>query len=286
MALLHAIHALQKEKKLHLEVAHVDHGLRKESASDALFVKKLASDLGLVCHLKKCRKKPRSANTEAWGRLQRYQFFEKILTARKLDLIVTAHTANDVAETLLMRLVTNKELRTIEPLDLGRQLIRPILSVPRLAIDQYIRRYKLQFREDITNADTAFLRNRIRRRLLPVLERDFDRRIIETLAERARGLDDDARALYEMAEQQAIGTQREEWGSKSWLRSVQRALKGCPQAVGWRMVQNLMLPKLGFRLGRDKCTEVISFFERRASAVELPGGVRLSHRSGGVALSR
>ncbi|MCO6432626.1 MAG: tRNA lysidine(34) synthetase TilS [Deltaproteobacteria bacterium] len=285
VAMLHAITSLRKLYKLHLEIAHVDHALRPASKKDAEFVGRLAEQSGCEFHLMRCGKKPAGANIEAWARLQRYEFFEKIRVARKLEFTVTAHTANDVAETLLMRLVSNKDLRTIDPLDFNRALIRPILAVTRSEIDRYVSKHSLHFREDETNRDTRFLRNRVRRKLLPLLAKEFDERIAETLSERAAVIDEDIRGLYDVGRPHAKALAAMEWGSRNWFLQLRNALLSLPKAAAWRLMQDVMLPKLGFRLGRDKCCEIVAMVEGRTSGVELPGGAALKRKGGGILFS-
>ncbi len=104
--MLHALTRVQRLKSLHLEVAHVDHGLRAESADDARFVQARCAELGVLFHVDRLGPKPETENMEAWARRERYGFFRRVMRERDLHHLLTAHNAHDVAETLLMRLIS------------------------------------------------------------------------------------------------------------------------------------------------------------------------------------
>jgi len=283
--LLDAVAKISERMKFHVEVAHVDHGFRKSSHLDARFVAKLSKNYNFKFHLKKLPKKPAKENLEAWGRKKRYEFFTKVLSESKLDFVLTAHNADDVAETFLIKLVSNKELTNIEERDSKRKVLRPLLKVSRKEIDAYQKLHKIKFREDPSNKDTKFLRNKIRHKLIPLFLKEFDARITETISERARAVSEDIDTLYDCAESSLIKARKLEFGSRPWLRTVQLELKTMQTAVAWRFAERLFKDKLGFNLGRVKSKELIKVLQQSSAGLELPSGATVRQQGGGIRLN-
>lgn len=269
---------------LTIHVAHLDHGLRPSSGADADFVDAAARRAGLPCHRKTLMPPENGVNIEAWGRLERYRFFDEVCRAHDLDLVATAHTATDVAETLLMRLVSNKEPGTIAPLDPTRGVVRPLITIPRAAIERYARQNAIEWREDPSNRSLDFLRNRIRHTLVPVLT-EFDPRIDETLAERAAAIALDAELLDDVA-RCAFAKPPEPWGGREWLSSLRHALAAAPAALRWRIVDLAFYPTLGFRLGRRHGARAAVFLAGNGRVLELPNGISVTRRGGGLTIDR
>lgn len=285
MALLHACVRCSKRSRITIEAAHVDHGVRSASREDASFVESLCSEWGVPLHLKRLAP-PRGRNMEKWGREERYKFFEEVLKSRALDLVLTAHNANDVAETLLMRLVANKELYSIERYSEKRKCLRPLLGVSRAQIDRYIKTHGLSFVEDTTNADTLFLRNKVRHVLIPHLESHFDPRIVEVLSERALAMDEDEAFLRDIASR-LLG--KPPYGipsTRDGLRLLSRRLEKAPFPLRWRAVSQLLLNALGYRPGRDAAGSAAAVLTGSRTGAELAGGYVLRRVKGSVKLGR
>jgi len=190
VALLRALHRLKSAGAGSLAVAHFDHGLRgAESAADARFVVELAASLNLVAHVG-------TANAgellfgdglEAAARQARYQFLQATAERIGARYLVAAHTADDQAETVLHRILRGTGIGGLAGMARARQLspavtlIRPLLDVRRGDVLGYLDALDQPFREDESNADRAFMRNRIRRELLPLLVRDYQPTAIESL---------------------------------------------------------------------------------------------------------
>lgn len=175
MALLHALVALGYRP----HVCHLNHRWRgAASDADAAFVRELAGRLGLPATIGRLRRRP-AARTEEAARRARYAFFERVARRTGWRTLVLAHTADDQVETFLLRL-----MRGAGPLGLSamwpeRQIgrlhvLRPLLNVSRPQVLAYLARHGLTYRQDASNADRRFLRNRIRHELLPLLERDYN----------------------------------------------------------------------------------------------------------------
>lgn len=177
VALLHMLLTLQERLHLHIEAAHMEHGIRgEESLRDMEFVKKLCADCNVPVHTLRtdvpgyCKRTGK--NLEQAARELRYAFLEKTRAQRGLDRIVLAHHADDQAETVLLHLIRGSALQGLCGMraENGR-LLRPLLSVPRVRILAYLRESGLTWREDATNADTEYSRNRLRMEAFPVLRR-------------------------------------------------------------------------------------------------------------------
>lgn len=209
MAMLHALVALREPLALKLRVAHVHHGLRGRSASaDARLVERTAVKLGLPFHLHRADvralAKRRKLSVEMAARDVRHAFFAR-LARRYRAVVATAHTLDDQAETVLLRILRGSGTDGLGGIDYasevrGLPLIRPLLDVRHADAVAFLRARKLEWREDASNDDEAMVRNRVRRSLLPLLERDYNPRIREALARTASVLRADACCLSRMAE--------------------------------------------------------------------------------------
>jgi tRNA(Ile)-lysidine synthase len=190
--LLHVLFELAPRWNLHLSVIHLDHQLRgEESREDARFVQQLAAALGLpfthgeadVGRLAR----ERGENLEQVARHERRRFFLEHLRAGAADRIALGHTRSDQAETVLFRFLRGSGtagLAGIRPVtDDG--FVRPLIGIDRMAVEQFLRDRKIGWREDATNASLDFARNRIRHELLPMLAREWNPAVAETLAHTA-----------------------------------------------------------------------------------------------------
>jgi tRNA(Ile)-lysidine synthase len=192
VCLLHVLNELRPRWDLRLSVLHLDHGLRgEESRGDARFVAELAASLGLEVHIREwdVRGMARESgdNLEQAARKARQEFFLEFLAAGRLDRVALGHTRSDQAETVLFRFLRGAGtagLAGIRPVT-AEGLVRPLLGVERREVEAYLRERGLLWREDSTNADVTFDRNRIRHQLLPALEREWNPALAATLANMA-----------------------------------------------------------------------------------------------------
>jgi tRNA(Ile)-lysidine synthase len=191
VTLLHVLYSLRHELALDLIVVHYDHALRAGSGKDRKFVKQMAHRLGLVCLSEKnTTKLPKGISTEDFARERRFDFFVRMARKTRADAVVLAHTQNDLAETVLMRIFRGtglSGLRSILPQRrmAGVMFLRPLLDVTRFQIEACLSELKVKHIEDPTNATDAFLRNRIRHKLIPYIAKEFSVPVIEKLAELA-----------------------------------------------------------------------------------------------------
>ncbi len=189
------LHWLVRNEFKKLIVCHLNHRLRgRSSLADARFVEKLAARYNLEFALGSVDVRAfatrNKMSIETAARSVRYSFFAATARKRRARLIFLGHHADDLVETLLLNLFRGSGLaglagmreiseRRVEKVNLT--IVRPLLRVWRGEIDKYIRVHHLQFREDLSNADLIPLRNRVRRRLIPYLEKMFGRDIRRNL---------------------------------------------------------------------------------------------------------
>jgi tRNA(Ile)-lysidine synthase len=206
IALLDVLCELRQGLGYDVVVAHLDHGLRPDSASDAEFVAAVARTLGLSFHTRTMDVGEHANNAglsvETAGRELRYQFLEEVRMATESRYIATGHHASDQAETVLMRMLRGSGTRGLAAMEALRdgQILRPLLSFSRKTIEEYVAEKELDYREDLTNTDTRFLRNRIRHQLLPHLESDYNPQLTRTLGHTATVLRDDEAVLAAQAQ--------------------------------------------------------------------------------------
>jgi tRNA(Ile)-lysidine synthase len=198
VALLDALRELAPALGFTLHAVHVDHGLRAESAADAAFVSDLCRAWGIplrVERLEIARPAPGGAwdGLEAEARRARYAAFRRVAAALGADRVATGHTADDQAETVVMRLLDGagpRGLGGIAPL--RGAYIRPLLETRRHLIEAHLVARGIGWRDDASNADPRFVRNRIRHDVLPFLVATWDAHAVEWLtrgAARARALE-------------------------------------------------------------------------------------------------
>lgn len=165
MALLHA---LLQSPGLKLTVAHYDHGIRPDSWADMLLVQKTAKNYGLPFVF--AGGQLGTEASEALARQKRYEFLHTVRKSADAKAIVTAHHKDDVLETAIINLLRGtgrKGLASLKSTDIVK---RPLLHATKRDILQYAVEHKLDWHEDSTNADTAYLRNHVRHKILPRFE--------------------------------------------------------------------------------------------------------------------
>jgi tRNA(Ile)-lysidine synthase len=200
VALLCLLLEVRSELGIVLSVAHINHKLRREeSEADEKFVRELAGQHTLELHLCKAplnQSKPaHSSGIEADARKLRYDFFRRLAIEGRVTKIATAHTLDDQAETVLLRLFRGTGIRGLAGIhpriifeEQGRKLgevSRPLLGFRHAVLREYLRQRDQAWREDSSNKNTAFLRNRVRHQLLPLIQQEFGEAAVEHMAELA-----------------------------------------------------------------------------------------------------
>jgi tRNA(Ile)-lysidine synthase len=201
VCLLDVLFFLSKKYAWQLHIAHINYGLRgDDSDGDEAFVKDLAQQYKIPCSILKPNI-TQSANLEEALRDIRYAFFEKTRQEHAFDSVAVAHTLDDQAETVLMRLIRGSGLsglRAMRPK--SGVIIRPLLETTRKDIEHYLKKGGLIYRTDTSNTDTRFFRNNVRHKLIPYLQEHFNRSIKEVLANTARIVGEDYDKLLSFTE--------------------------------------------------------------------------------------
>lgn len=261
-ALFFALYLLREKFDFTLSAAHFNHHLRaEESDRDEQFVRALCAQYDIPLSVGSGQIVPGKKGLEAAARDARYAFF-----ATLPGKIATAHTANDNAETVLLHLVRGtglKGLGGIAPIN-GR-IIRPMLGVTRTQVLAFLEEYCLHFVHDSSNETDAFLRNRLRHHVMPLLERE-NPRIAENLSAMALCLRHDESFLQRQAAQCA---------------SVQiPALARLDDAVRSRVIENF-LKENGVREPEYRhiaAVDRLIFSENPSARVHLPGSVTIERQ--------
>jgi tRNA(Ile)-lysidine synthase len=279
--LLHFMHKFAGESGLALAAVHFNHRLRgAESDGDEALVRSLAEslnvdylraegDVGRVA-------RDRRGNVEAIARELRYRYFFSLVDQGRLDLVATAHTANDQAETVLMRLLRGtgtRGLGGIYPLLEGK-VVRPFLSLTRAEVMAEIAARRLAYRVDSSNLNLRLQRNKVRAELLPMLAKDYNPEIftlLNQLAERSR---DDETCLERLARERAQPWRRREGKEE---RIPVRALTELPLALERRVLRQMLQAVRGAAPGLTHAhIESLRRFAAEAQSgksLPLPGGV-------------
>ena len=256
IALLFALFLLREEWGITLEAAHFNHCLRgEESNRDARFVEDFCAHYGIPLHMCSGNVVPGEKGLEAAARDARYRFLRSLP-----GKVATAHTADDNAETVLMRLLRGtglKGLGAIAPV--SGNVIRPMLSVTRREVEAFLGEYALAHIEDSSNGEDAFLRNRIRHRIMPLLYEE-NPRIGENLSSMALNLRLDEACLSRLASGPMPGIEE---------------LKSLPDAIRRRYLERF-LKENGVREPEESHllqAESLLFHWNPSASMNFPGGI-------------
>lgn len=229
-ALLHAAARLAPARGWRLSVAHLDHALRAESADEAAAVAASAKRLGLPVEIRRTDVRSLAAaehrSLEDAGRQARYRFLEAAAARMGPEsVIATAHTADDAAETILLRLARGSGLRGVRGIPARRgRIVRPLLGARRETLRAALDAAGIRYVSDPSNADAAHTRNRVRAGLLPALER-VNPGAVEALLRFGRLAADDDDLLDALAAAElAARRDAEEGGAIGWRNPPARAL--------------------------------------------------------------
>ena len=292
VALLRLLLELRGEIGMVLSLVHFNHQLRgADSDQDEEFVAQLARQYKLELHRDRGDVAGFAAgkhlSLEAAARKMRYEFFRRLLSGKSLDRIATAHTLDDQAETVLLRVTRgagSRGLAGIYPqLSLpGSQLsaplaiVRPLLNVRRRDLEAYLAELGQAWREDSSNRDLRHARNRVRHGILPRLERNLNPRVCEALAETA----EIARAEEDYWEQEVARVLPELWNTG--LRVLDFSpLENLPLALR-RRIARAAAESLGLRLEFRHVEEILALASCQTNATGsgmLPKGWLVSRRN-------
>lgn len=264
VAMLFALYLLREKLGITLEAAHFNHNLREEeSLRDETFVRELCARYEIPLHVASGEIRPGKKGLEAAARDARYAFLESLP-----GKIATAHTADDNAETILMHLVRGTGLKGLGGIAPRRgKLIRPMLGITRREVEDFLAQWHLPHVEDSTNETDAFLRNRLRHHVMPLLAAE-NPRIAENLSQMALRLREDEACLSRQS-------------SYETLPEVE-TLRTLPSAVRSRMLERF-LKENGVREPEDvhiAQAEALVFSDSPSASAAFPGGVTISRQYG------
>jgi tRNA(Ile)-lysidine synthase len=289
--LLHALAELAPQRGLTLAAGHVHHGLRgAEADADAACAAQLAKQLGVAFALR--RVAPRALRASAGASRARPTLQEAARTLRRAalcelqeelrcDCVATAHQLDDQAETVLMRL-----FRGASPAGLGgiaersadARVVRPLLGIPRAAIERYARARGLSWREDASNRDAHYARGRLRASGLAAIAREMNPEWLRAVGQMAEAQRKESAWIDEQVEREAQRWLRVESGGLALSRSGFTAL---PEAIARRLLRRALRELGGAReLSRAQLDRSAHFLRNAAVGARLSLPLGLEWRAG------
>jgi tRNA(Ile)-lysidine synthase len=286
VALLRCLHERAGELGISLAAAHLNHGLRGgASDGDAAFVGRLAARLGIPLVEEKAdvrrRAKEQGASLEMAARDARYEFFARAARTVGARAVATAHTADDNVETVLLRLARGTGLAGLCGIPRvatqnGLRIVRPMLEVTRGDVLRFLRARRATWREDASNDDMAFLRNRVRHEILPLLARRLNPRIGEAILRMTDVLREEDEWMDRLCRPLAGRALRADGGL------TVRTLRGQPAAARRRVLRQWLLaagvPVPGVDFDAVRRADGLLQSDRRAGRADAGGGWRVARR--------
>lgn len=283
MVLCHLLRRLAKERDLTLVAAHLDHGLRPESATEAEWVARQMTAWAVPLIKDKTQVRPQGQGPEAAARAARYEFLRKAAAEAGADTVALGHTADDQAETFLLRLLRGSGTTGLSAMRPVRaearadgptlRFIRPLLFARREEILAYAAENASPWLEDPSNQDRSLTRNRVRLDFLPALTEAFNPRLVETLGRTADLLAGEDDLLTAQARDRFKEIFRAEANGQLVTRAVFEAQ---PMALARRLIREVFCHFQGDlrRLGQEHVTAVLDLIARGGHGfISLPGGV-------------
>lgn len=294
-ALLLALDELKAASKLSVKicVAHLDHKLRKTSAQDARWVAALAEKLGYECVIGRAKvlelARADNDNLEQAARQARYAFLERTAKRKSARFVLTGHTMDDQAETVLLRLMRGSAgaglggMEAMRPLGANGsiKLVRPLLWARRRDTENYCRIRKTEFLTDEMNSDVRLARVRVREQLLPLMQ-SFNNRVVEALSRTAAQMREDRTVLAndsgDLLARASLTNEGDEDETETPALNV-KVLANEPPALRRRALRQWLAKARGGtrRLEMVHLLAVDKLLEGSAGGrtVELPGGGRV-----------
>jgi len=286
VALLHLLLELREELGCVLCVAHFNHKLRgRASEADEKFVAQLAAKHGLEFFVAReniaAKTKRERGNLEDVARRARYAFFERLVQEGRLARVAVAHTADDQAETVLAHILRGTGLAGLGGIHpTTGVVVRPLLGIRRADLRTYLRGKRQSWREDASNRDTRRMRARIRQKLLPLLERQFQPAIVEHLCQLAEFAREDEAYL------DCQSSLREKEMIQTAQNATRLALCGFlrePRAIQTRVLRCIverLKPRAGqFSAAHVEALLAVARHPDSGKSMQLPGGVEVRRES-------
>jgi tRNA(Ile)-lysidine synthase len=290
VCLLYALWQLRRLFEIELEVFHFDHRLRKDSATDGAYVRRLAERLKLPFHLRSAESRPaKGGSIEAWATLERMNAANAVRREIGAQQIAEGHTLDDQAETVLLNLIRGTGLEGMSGIWPGSReqaIVEPLLDVERVEVEAFCRALHLRPRHDPTNRDLRHLRNAIRLKVLPAMERATGREVKGPIVRTADLLRADRMELYTVAVEEMRRTVSE---SDAEQRFDVARLRLLSRPVASRVVRLALFRILGDGPAwTSKAVDaVLDLAEGRPGRRrDLPAGLKARRERGYVSVSR
>lgn len=290
VALLHLLHRASPPRGWSITVAHLDHAMRAGSSRDRRFVERLAASLGLPSVADRRpvdAQRRRDESAEEAARRVRRAFLTEAARAARCSVIALGHTLDDQAETVLLRLARGggpRALAGMAPSGPG-PFVRPLLGLEREAIRTWLRDGGIDWRDDPSNRDERFDRNRLRRRVVPVLA-TVNPRAARHLVEAADRLRADADCLDELAAAHAAALTSD---GVDGVVVLGPGLAALPAPLGRRVALRALV-RAGAdrrRVGARHLDALLALAAKGGSgSLDLPCGIRAARRRGLVECRR
>ena len=293
VCLLFALCAMREHLGFTVKACHVNHGLRGADAdADERYVKELCRKLGVECRVfhenVELIAAKRKQSLEEAGRTVRREAFEEMCAGETRAKIATAHHRDDNAETVLMNIARGTGLRGLCGIwPVRGRWIRPLLWAGRSEIETFLREQGIAWCTDATNEEDVYTRNRIRHRVIPVLEREVNPAAGMHLTE----LSGQARELWDLLERETDrAVKRCVRMEENGKMALEKAALGSEHpAVRRQVIKRCIAQALGTEkdIAAVHVRNVLELFDRQCGRrVDLPGGVRAVRDYEGVGISR
>lgn len=287
MALLHVLASLRSRLGMDITAVYVDHGLRpQETGKEADLVAQAAAALGLSCRIAaadvKEEARRRKLSLEHAARLLRYQCLEKVAAEIGKAKIAVAHTADDQAEELLIRLIRGTGRAGLAGMKMSRDgmIIRPFLGIPKKELQTFLTEREIPWLEDSSNRQRKFLRNRVRLDLLPYLAAGFNPGIRQTLIRTAAILQAEEELLADLTRQADARTRAATLkGNEPVIEFDLSLFCGEPKSLQRRLVETAFL-EIGHAPASREIEQVLRLAVpgRNGARIHLRDGLRVARR--------
>jgi tRNA(Ile)-lysidine synthase len=300
VCLLYSLSYLRRLFKIRLEVFHFDHRLRKDSARDAEYVRRLAERMKLPFHLRAAEDAPaKGVSVEAWATVARNDAANDVRKSMGARVTAEGHTLDDQAETVLLNLIRGGGLEAVTGIWPGGSahgfsggLAQPMIDVERDEVEAFCRALHLRPRRDPTNADTRLLRNAIRLEVLPAIERATGREVKRSIARtgdllRADRIELNGAAVHALSKVLESPMN----GPRDVVRLEVAALRSLPKPIASRVVRlavyNVMASDDVAPWTRDAVEAVLDLAQGRVGRRrDLPNGLKARREQEYVSVSR
>ena len=214
ICLLHLLYSIKKELGFEIVVAHINHQIREVADSETEYVKDFCKNLEIECFVKKENilelAKEQKKGTEEAGRQVRYDFFEDVAQKTNSNKIATAHNSNDRAETVILNILRGSGISGLKGIEAMRdnKYIRPLIFTKREKIEEYCQENNLNPKIDESNMENIYNRNKVRNIIIPYIEKEFNKNIIQTINRLSDVATEENEFLQKLTEEQynAIST--------------------------------------------------------------------------------